>query len=426
MKIKIKAKKYEDVIALSPEKHKKPKRPNVFWRSLLRVIAGVALKKAHFKYEKLGMERLGKKEPCLVLMNHSSFIDLEIVARLMYPRPFNIVATTDCFVGLGWLLRQIGCIPAKKFVFDISLIRDITYASKKLKSNIIMFPEASYSFDGTATPLPDTLGKFVKMLGIPVVMVRTYGAFLREPLYNNIQKRDVDVRAEMKYLLSSEQINALDAEEINQILKKEFSFDYFREQKDQKIKISEPFRADSLDRVLYKCPHCMEEGKMEGKGIHLVCHSCGKQYELDEYGSLICINGEGKFDHIPDWYAWERECVRREIESGEYLFDADVKIFMAIDTHAIYDIGHGHLTHTAEGFTLTGADGKLEYTQKPQATYSLYSDFYWYEIGDVVCIGNTKALYYCFPEGKTDFAAKLRMAAEEMYKLFEKEKSAKT
>ena len=56
------------------------------------------------------------------------------------------------------------------------------------------------------------------------------------------------------------------------------------------------------------------------------------------------------------------------------------------------------------------------FTQRPLASYGLYSDYYWYEIGDVICIGNQDCLYYCFPlEG--DVVAKTRMAAEELYKL---------
>ena len=40
----------------------------------------------------------------------------------------------------------------------------------------------------------------------------------------------------------------------------------------------------------------------------------------------------------------------------------------------------------------------------------------WYELGDMVCIGDNKRLYYCFP--KTDApVAKARLAAEELYKL---------
>ena len=63
-----------------------------------------------------------------------------------------------------------------------------------------MYPEASYSFDGTATPLPDSIGRLVKMLGVPVVTIRTYGAFARQPLYNGLRKRKVNVSADPKRL----------------------------------------------------------------------------------------------------------------------------------------------------------------------------------------------------------------------------------
>ena len=75
------------------------------------------------------------------------------------------------------------------------------------------------------------------------------------------------------------------------------------------------------------------------------------------------------------------------------------------------------LTHSRRGFHLTGCDGKLDYTQEPLASYSLYSDFYWYEIGDVISIGNEKVQYYCFPKESGDIVAKARLATEELYKL---------
>ena len=122
------------------------------------------------------------------------------------------------------------------------------------------------------------------------------------------------------------------------------------------------------------------------------------------------------FTHIPDWYAWERDQVRKELEAGEYTLETDVKIGMMVDYKAIYMVGEGHLSHSTEGFRLTGCDGELEYIQPPLACYGLYSDYFWYEIGDVICIGNRDALYYCFPKD-TAPVAKTRMAVEELYKL---------
>ena len=88
---------------------------------------------------------------------------------------------------------------------------------------------------------------------------------------------------------------------------------------------------------------------------------------------------------------------------------------MKIDNKAIYNVGTGHLTHTNEGFVLVGCNGALHYEQKPLANYSLYSDYYWYEIGDVICIGNMKTLYYCFPKTDDVVVAKARLATEELY-----------
>lgn len=154
---------------------------------------------------------------------------------------------------------------------------------------------------------------------------------------------------------------------------------------------------------------------MQGLGTTLSCKQCGKTYELTEYGYLNCAGGA--FTHIPDWYRWERECVRQEILSGTYRMEIPVSIYMLVNTDQICQVGEGVLTHSKDGFHLTGCDGKLEYRQEPLASYSLYSDFFWYEIGDMISIGNERAQYYCFPQDCGDIVAKARLATEELYKI---------
>ena len=418
MKTTVKDKRYEEVIALPKAKPFKPMKQSLFFRMLLKMVSSFDLKATNFKLEEIGMWRLKKDEPCLILMNHSSFIDLEIVASVLYPRRFNIVATTDSFMGImKWVMRWIGCIPTRKFVTDTKLIRDMLYCVNDLKSSVVMYPEASYSFDGTTTPLPDSIGRCIKMLGVPVVMIRTYGAFARQPLYNCLRRRKVNVSAEMKYLLSANEVTVKGADDINEIIRQEFDIDNFDWQQKNKICIDDKDRAEGLNRVLYKCPHCMTEGKMVGKSTTLTCEQCGVAYELTEYGYLKALNGETKFDHVPDWYQWERECVRTEIKEDTYGLKVPVDICMMVDMNGIYRVGEGVLEHTKEGFRLNGCEGKLEYFQKPTASYSLYADYYWYEIGDVICIGDNKVSYYCFPKGEGDIVAKTRLATEEMYRM---------
>ncbi len=424
MKIKSADLEYTKVLEEPKRVHNAPEKPNIFFRTLLKLVSAPDLISTGFSYNKIGMERLAKNEPCLILMNHSSFIDLEIASTIFYPSPLNIICTYDGMIGKSSLMRKIGCIPTGKFISDPTLLRDMRYALKELSSSVLMFPEAGYSFDGTSTVLPDTIGRCLKYLDVPVVIVKTYGAFSRDPLYNNLKKRKVKVSADVEYLLSREDIAAKTAEELNALITERFTFDSYKWQKDNNISISEKFRADSLNRILYKCPACKTEGKMHGEGTRLTCQACGKEYEMHELGYMRALDGTTEFPHIPDWYSWERECVRNEILRGEYSLEADVDISVMVNTKKIYNVGSGHLHHGSDGFRLTGCNGALDYRQKPIASYTLNADFFWYEIGDVISIGNNTVQYYCFPKACGDIVAKTRLATEELYKL-EKEKRRK-
>ena len=415
MKIKTKVKDYEAVAQLKTPKHKRPKTPSLLFRTLIRLLAIPELFSTGFKYETEGMEN-AKDEPYFILMNHSAFIDLKIAYKIFYPMPFCTICTSDGFVGKGWLMRQIGCIPTNKFVTDLTLISDMLYTVNTLKTSVLMYPEASYSFDGTATPLPRGLGKLIKKMGIPVVTVITEGAFLHDPLYNCLKKRKTKVSAKVKCLLSREDIKNKTVEEIDALLDEAFSFDNFARQVETKTEIKENFRALGLERILYQCAHCKTEGKMKGEGEYITCHSCGKTYWLSELGRLKATEGETEFSHIPDWYNWERQNVAEEIKSGKYLLDTEVDIAVMKDYKAIYKVGEGKLVHSKDGFSLSGCSGKLSYSQSPLASYGLYADYYWYELGDVICIGDKKMLYYCFPKDNHP-VAKTRLAAEEIYKM---------
>ena len=447
MKIRVRQRSYEEVLKIPPFPHRDPVKQSPFLRKLVKIVSAGELKQVRFScsYEDRSdapgfpdtKALLSDGTPCLFLMNHSCFTDLMIAGTLLAKKPYHIVCTVDGFVGKDGLMRHLGCIPTKKFTTDLSLVRDMVFVTKELKESVLMYPEASYTFDGTATPPPKSLAKCLKLLKAPVVMIRTEGAFLRDPLYNCLQKRNVTVTAKVSLLLTPEEIRAKSPAELNAVLKDAFTFDGFQWQKDNRVRITEPFRADGLERVLYKCPICGTEGKMLGKGIRLHCGNCGADWELDEYGYLVNNSAAAisadvpqavtpadapvplDFSHVPDWYRWERECVRKEIADGTYRMELPVKILALVNTDAAYKIGTGTLLHTPEGFRLTGCGGALDYRQSAAASYSLYADYFWYEIGDMICIGNTDIQYYCFPQladGESAIVAKARIAAEELFK----------
>ena len=415
MKVKITKMPYEKVISLKKAKHKKPTKPCKLLKWVIRLISAGELKKVNFSYNFPDRKALGKG-PYLILMNHSSFLDLKMVASIFPNTDYNIVSTTDALIGKEFLMRTLGCIPTQKFVHDISLIKDMKYAIQKNKCSVVMYPEAGYSLDGCATILPENYGRLIKVLGVPTIFIRSYGAFHYDPLYNLLQIRKVNVSCDVEVIATKEETSTLSSEELSNRIEKCFSFDNFKWQKDNKIIIDEPFRADGLEKVLYKCPHCLKEGKMIGKGIHLKCNACGKTYELTTLGEMKALNGETEFSHIPTWFNWQRNSVKEDIINGNYKLNIPVRIMMVVDYKSVYDVCDGTLVHNENGFYLESDDKKLIYTQSPLATHTLNAEYYWYEIGDVISIGDKNALYYCFPKA-SGIVTKTRLAAEELYKI---------
>lgn len=424
MKIKTVKLSYQEAMKLPPAGIKDPQKPSKLLSALIHTLSSSELKKVGFKCIEGDMKGIGEKQPALYLMNHSCFTDLMIASHVI-KGSYNIVSTTDALVGKEKLMRAIGCIPTQKFQTDIRLIRDIKYALDNLHCSVLMYPEAGYSFDGTATTLPDSLGKFLKILGFPVVMIRTHGAFLRDPLYNGLRIRNCQITADKYTLFTVDELKNMSASQVNERIHDAFGFDNFAEQFETDTKITEDFRAEGLSRVLYKCPVCGKESMMQASGITLKCLECSSEWELNELGKMEYksagiperISAPKLFDHIPDWYAWERQCVKNEIEDGAYKLDIPVRIFMIRDNKAMYEIGEGRLTHTEKGFHLTGCDGRLDYFRKPLSSYTVNSDYFFYEIGDMISIGDKDKLFYCFPPSDIDVVAKTRLAAEELYKI---------
>lgn len=423
MKIKQRTSSWAEVTKKPPIPHVKPKKPWLLLSLLVRILSIPDLIATRFSFTRTRMEAAGEG-PYLILMNHSSFLDLKIASRILFPLSYGIVSTTDAFIGKAFLMRHLGCIPTQKFVTDVSLVMDLIRTVKKEKRSVLMYPEAGYSLDGRGTLLPRKLGGMLKRLGVPVLLIRTdAGGYLRDPLYNGLRLRKVKVTADLSCLLTREEIREKSVEELDALLDRAFSFDHFREQKERGIRITEKTRATGLERVLYRCPHCQAEGQMLGEGIYLTCRACGKKYELLEDGSLRASEGETEFSHIPDWFDWQRVCVRKELEEGTYRLDTEVDVGVICDQKAMYMVGKGRLSHNRHGFRLESEDGAFTYTQDPYFSYSLNVDYFFYEIGDMISIGNKERLYYCFPTTPVP-VTKARLAAEEMYLLPKVEKEA--
>lgn len=397
---------------------KKPNRPSSFLFFLAKnILCKPDIKKRGAVINKHGMEEYEGK-PYLLLVNHASMVDLNIMMMATHPYKVNNVMTLEGFKTYTEpLMRAMGVLGKRKYVSDINLVRNMAYCLRELKTIFSLFPEARYSLDGCTSFLPQSLGQLVKMMKVPVVMLKLHGNFITCPQWNKINK-GTKVVADMYPLFTEEDVKTLSSGELFEKIKEAFEYDDFKWQLENKVIIDHPQRAKGLNCLLYKCPKCGVEHKTEASGTTLTCTACGKSWEMDEYGVLHGNDGITEFSHIPDWSKWERECVRKEIREGTYYFEDTVRVETLPGSTKFYKQGEGKLIQTPEGTTvICNCYGEPYELNKPAlALESMHVEYDYLGNGDCVDISIPDDSFWCYLT-KKDVITKLSFATEEIHYL---------
>lgn len=394
-----------------------PIRQPRFITWLLKFISKIALQGKEYKIERINVDDL--KPPYLMLSNHLYFIDFQLSALANYPHRTNNVTNIDGYIKRAWLMNLLGCICTRKFSNDLHLIKSIV---KVLKRGDVasIYPEARYSATGFTSFIPDSIGKLAKMCKVPVVVVIHHGNHLYTPFYDFRKVRKVPLHTTMTKILTAEEVASLSVDEINDRIKKAFEYDEYQYQKDNHILIKEPYRAEGLHKILYQCPHCLKEGKMNSKGVEIFCEECGKVWTWQEDGYLKANEGETEFDHIPNWYKWQIKNVKEEVESGKYHFEDDVEVYTLPNTNKIHYLGKAKVSHDAiNGYILQGHYRNEDYCmiRKPLAANSIQVEYDHVHIKPYDCfvINTEDDTYFIYPS-KKNVITKLAIATEEIYK----------
>ena len=371
-----------------------------------------------FTLETINME--GLKPPYIIFSNHMAFIDFELSAMVTYPNRVNNVVNIDGYHMMPWLLTWIGSICTRKFTNDIHLVKSI----RRVVQNgdiLCLYPEARYTPIGTTAFLPESLGRLVKMNKVPLVVVTHHGNHLYSPFWAYANKRKVPMRTVFRQVLTAEQVASMSVDEINAAIREAMQYDEYRYQQENGILITEKYRAEGLHKVLYQCPHCHSEFSMDSKGAEIFCKHCGKRWFLEENGKLRALEGETEFDHIPDWFEWERTQVRQQIERGEYLYEDTVQVYAFPRCYRFIPLGKAKVRHDLEnGFVLDGHYRGKDYHvhRPPKGMNSLHVEYDFHRLRKKNCfdISTEEDSFYCFPTNPL-VITKLAFATEEIYKL---------
>ena len=375
------------------------------------------LKKRGAVIRKHNMEGIEDK-PYILLVNHSSLVDLNMMLKATHPYPVNNVMSLEGFNTYTFpVMYSLGVLGKRKFTTDINLIRNIKYCLHELKHIFCIFPETRYSLDGCTSFMPDALGNLVKMMKVPCVMLKLKGNFVTSPQWNK-KNKGIKVEADMFPIVKADEVKTITAEEVNRRIDEAFIYDDYRWQYENKVVIDHPDRANGLHCLLYKCPACGAEHQTDSAGDTLWCNACGKKWRQDEYGRLAATEGETEFAHIPDWSNWERECVRKEIEDGTYYFEDTVQVQTLPSWYRFLKHGEGKLIQTPEGTRIecTAYGEPTVVEKKPLELYSMHIEYDYLGRGDCVDISTPDESYWLYLS-KRDAITKLSFATEEIYKI---------
>lgn len=309
---------------------------------------------------KISKELRGVKPPYLIFSTHQGFSDYYVGPLSMFPHRCMYVSDMEGYAAFGnWLYRGLGCIPKRRYVPDINVVKHIKYSLDK-KQSVMIFPESRHSNIGTTAYIPGNIGRLAKMMGAPVVVLSVNGSYLANPFWDEERTRKVRMKAGLTCLYTKEELSRVNADEIQKGIEAHLQYDEYKYQQDSRIKINESYRAEGLHKPLYQCRRCKTKYKMASKGAVLSCAACNTSWILNEDGMLTTDNSSEKI-HIPDWYEWERSNTIAEAINinREYI----VRIEALPNEKGFIDLGGGKLNLNKTEFVLS-FDGDKDWQKK--------------------------------------------------------------
>lgn len=400
------------------DRYRVPPKQNLFFMPAIWLLCKAITARSKLRINRVNMK--GLKPPFLVLGTHHAFMDFIVSPLAVFPYRANYVSELEGFENYGeWLYRQAGCLGTRKFVNDIALIKNIKKVMER-KGILVLYPEARYANVGTSSALPESVGKLAKYLDVPLVTLNMRGNYLQSPIWNLTNRKEVLLDATITQLYTREELKKASVDEINAQIAEFLSYDEYEYQYKMKMAITYPKRAEGIELPLYRCPDCGAEFEMRTSGAEISCGKCGAKRTMTEYGRMVRPDGsEDVFSHIPNWYEWERECVKKEIDGGVYGLDMRVKIESLPNAVNFIDLGEGRLLHNESGFKLIFKD--YGYTEErtlsfaPLTMTSIHTEYDYRGKGQCVTLSTLDNTYFIYPLEKGFNATKIQFATEYLY-----------
>ena len=346
-------------------KLRKIKKPNKFIAFMAQIILKVISKRRGVTFEYDKDYKKYKKQQIVLLSQHASKDDFIYVFAGSNRQDTHIIMGYQNIFSkfLYGFLKSIGVIAKFLYQPDVTATKQMLEAVKN-GGSLALFPEGIQSTSGSTQPINPATIALLKKLKLPVILTTLKGSYFTRTRYSTDVKKG-KITVSYKTLFTKEDLENMSVEELNKKLLEKFTYNEHEYFKDKNVEfIGKKPNIYGLDNIIYKCPHCNSEYRFKVDGENMKCLDCGFEITMDNCYRIKSVNKTLPFEDIDKWYKWQRNVIRQEIKSNDFIMQAKITL-CTLNTQKLdnnlskKEIGEGELTLTNKGLTYVGTkDGE--------------------------------------------------------------------
>ena len=286
------------------------------------------------------VHKLKKSQGQLILANHQSFYDGYLV-NLAFNRPVYIMAG-DYMFNEGKKSERMNYLfaPIPKVKAGTDPASLLTTMRVLREGSVVgIFPEASRTYDGCFGKIPESMGRFIKKMKVPVTLFHLSGGYGADPRWCRTQRRGHFIGS-VKRTLTIEQIANMSEQEIVDMIQKEL----YTDETKTRYRYRSRTRAEYLERLLYICPKCGADSTLYSKGKYVTCQHCGLRAEYTENTTFAFEDFDTDIKNVADWVAWQDAQLDRFNDAEGVIFSDDGVFLQTCDRNKLReDLGIGRI-----------------------------------------------------------------------------------
>ncbi len=341
-------------------------KPNKFYYRITQ-FASKIVSKFFFKRKFIRNEIKGKKGAYVVVANHQAALDFVNLIGATRRRLSFVISNSfyNSLPAVKGIMDKVGVIPKQQFQ---TTLKDIGRMKAVVENDspLVIYPAGLMSEDGRSTPIPVSTYKFLKWLGADIYVARTSGSYFCTPKWSRV-RRPGRTYIDIYKLFGKEELHDIDEETVKEKTEEALLFDAYREQEKNLVKYKHGDNLEGLQNVLYSCPNCKTEYRMQIRRKKTICcEACGYAETADKYGFLHKTGEVGEeIRYVSDWSQLIFQDLKGKIERGEISTLTDKARFSMIDPECgkFKEVGEGTVTLTPDSFeikaNINGAEREL-------------------------------------------------------------------